>query len=192
MKARKLFLILLLVSANAFAQSKRANYKDEELLKFPVEAAYYLNTKDDYSLYKFLNNQMKLKLDNNSINNFSIFTQTLDGSYDFDGSITFYSLIVDKRGPDAVIQSWYLKTKGRDVIEDKTFYDYLDAHPRAIRMEKGFALLIGGESMKNLDSQKAIIGIIPDYLSNSLQYKVFFLKNDNSLSLNEILNAINF
>lgn len=188
----KKLIIILIFFANAFtskAQSSRAFYTNQELLKFPVEAAYHLNRKDEYALSVYLNNQLGLKRDNNSVNQFSIFTQTLDGSYDYDKSITFFSLVVDKRSPDFRIQSWYLKTKGREVMVDKSFFQYLINHPLAVRIENGIALLLDGKK-KNIESQKVIIGIIPDYLSNSLQYTVFFLKNDNSMSLNEILNEI--
>ncbi len=189
----KKLIIILIFLVNAFtskAQSNRAFYTNQELLKFPVEAAYHLNRKDEYALSVYLNNQLGLKLDNDSVNQFSIFTQTLDGSYDFDNTITFFSLVVDKRFPDYRIQSWYLKLKGRDVVVNKSFFDYLNLHPKAVRIENGIALLIGGTNLKNFESQKVIIGIIPDYLSNPLQYTVFFLKNDNSMSLKEILNEI--
>jgi hypothetical protein len=183
---------LLFYSFLTFSQSDAKYYSHQELLKFPVKAAYYLDKKDEYSLSKFLSNEMGMRLDNeNSAYNISIFTQTLDGSYDYDKTVTFYSILVDKRSSHPVIHSWYLKN-GKNVVVDKSFFDYLEAHPRAIRIDKGFALLIGGESMKNLDSQKVIIGIIPEFLSNYLKYQVFFLKNDNSMSLNEILKAINF
>jgi hypothetical protein len=189
----KKLIIILIFFVNAFtsnAQSSRAFYTNQELLKFPVEAAYHLNRNDEYALSVYLNNQLGLKLDNESVNKFSIFTQTLDGSYDFDNTITFFSLIVDKRSPDYRIQSWYLKTKGREVMIDKSFFQYLINHPKAISNDNGIALLLGGINKKNIESQKVIIGITPDYLSNPLQYTVFFLKNDNSMSLNEILREI--
>lgn len=189
----KKLIIILIFLVNAFtskAQSNRAFYTNQELLKFPVEAAYHLNRKDEYALSVYLNNQLGLKLDNESVNQFSIFTQTLDGSYDYDKTITFFSLIVDKRSPDYRIQSWYLKTKGREVMIDKSFFQYLINHPKAISNDNGIALLLGGINKKNIESQKVIIGITPDYLSNPLQYTVFFLKNDNSMSLNEILREI--
>jgi hypothetical protein len=43
---------------------------------------------------------------------------------------------------------------------------------------------------KDIESQKVIIGIIPDYLSDALKYSVFFLKNDNSIPLHQILSEI--
>lgn len=190
MNILKYLFFVLFASFSTFAQSKETFYTKQELIKFPIEAAYYLNKKDDYSLSKFLNNQMGMRLDNNSVNNYSIFTQTLDGSYDYDQTVTFYSLVVDKRSTDQVIHSWYLKTRGNGAVVNKSFYDYLDSHPKAVRMEKGLALVIGGINKQNLSSQKVIIGIIPDYLSNALQYTVFFIKNDNSLTLAEILREI--
>lgn len=193
LKTTKNLLIIFICFLNIFisnAQSSKAFYTNQELLKLPIEAAYHLNKKDEYSLSTYLRNQLGLKLDNNSTSQFSIFTQTLDGSYDFDNTITFFSLVVDKRGADHIIQSWYLKTKGREVVVNKSFYNYLINHPKAVSIQNGIALLIGGADKKNLNSQKVIIGVIPDYLSDSLKYSVFFLKNDNSLSLNEILREI--
>ena len=189
----KKLIIILIFFINEFtsnAQSSRAFYTNQELLKFPVEAAYHLNRKDEYALSVYLNNQLGLKLDNESVNQFSIFTQTLDGSYDYDKTITFFSLVVDKRSSDYRIQSWYLKTKGSEVMIDKSFFQYLINHPKAVSIDNGIALFLGGINKKNIESQKVIIGIIPDYLSNPLQYTVFFLKNDNSMSLNEILREI--
>ena len=189
----KKLIIILIFFVSAFAsnaQSSRAFYTNQELLKFPVEAAYHLNRKDEYALSVYLNNQLGLKRDNNSVNQFSIFTQTLDGSYDYDKTITFFSLVVDKRSSDYRIQSWYLKTKGSEVMVNKSFFDYLILHPKAVKTDNGIALLLGGWDIKKIESQKVIIGIIPEYLSDTLQYTVFFLKNDNSMSLNEILREI--
>ena len=189
----KNLIIILIFFVSGFAsnaQSSRAFYTNQELLKFPVEAAYHLNRKDEYALSVYLNNQLGLKRDNNSVNQFSIFTQTLDGSYNYDKTITFFSLVVDKRSSDYRIQSWYLKTKGSEVMIDKSFFQYLINHPKAVSIDNEIALLLGGINKKDIESQKVIIGIIPDYLSNPLQYTVFFLKNDNSMSLNEILREI--
>ena len=190
----KKLIIILIFFANAFtskAQSSRAFYTNQELLKFPVEAAYHLNRKDEYALSVYLNNQLGLKLDNkNSVNQYSIFIQTLDGSYNYDKTITFFSLAVDKRSSDYRIKSLYLKSNSSEVVVNKSFFDYLILHPKAVKTDNGFALLLGGWDMKKIESQKVIIGIIPEYLSDALQYTVFFLKNDNSMSLKEILNEI--
>ena len=190
----KKLIIILIFFANAFtskAQSSRAFYTNQELLKFPVEAAYHLNRKDEYALSVYLNNQLGLKLDNkNCVNQYSIFIQTLDGSYNYDKTITFFSLAVDKRSSDYRIKSLYLKSNSSEVVVNKSFFDYLILHPKAVKTDNGFALLLGGWDMKKIESQKVIIGIIPEYLSDALQYTVFFLKNDNSMSLKEILNEI--
>jgi hypothetical protein len=190
----KKLIVILIFFVEGFilkAQSSRAFYTNQELLKFPVEAAYHLNRKDDYALSLFLNNKLGLKLDNkNSNNEYSVFVQTLDGSYDFDKTITFFSLAVDKRSSDYRIHSMYLKGNGGEIVVNKSFFDYLITHPKAVKTGKSIYLLLGGWDIKNLESQKVIIAIVPEYLSDVLKYTVFFLKNDNSMSLSEILNEI--
>ncbi|MDF0693199.1 hypothetical protein [Aquirufa ecclesiirivi] len=177
----------------ASAQFENAFFTHQQLLKIPVEAAYYLNKKDEYSLGKFLQNEIKLKYNSEySSPNFIVYDKVLEKSWEFDKSVITFSLIVDKRTQIHLINTLYIKNKNNSTVVDNSFYDYLISHPKAIKFEQGIALLIGNSLSKEMKDQKVVIGIIPNYLSDSLQYQVLIMKNDNTLSLEQILTEIYF
>lgn len=182
---------ILFCNGRLCAQSSKAFYTNEELLSIPVEAAYFLKNKDDFALVQYLENHIGLKKDSDiNEDNYYAYSQSLDGSLDFDTN-TIFSLIVDKRGSDHSIKVLYLKTKKYDVVVDKSFFEYLNSHPKVVRNGNGFLLFVG-DIKKDIKSQNVIIGILPDYFIEPLSYRIFIAKNDGILSLQEILKQLKY
>ncbi|MHA8070262.1 hypothetical protein ACS6L2_13325 [Aquirufa ecclesiirivi] len=189
-----LTLILFVYTNSINAQSPKVDYNNQELLNIPVEAAYYLYKRDDFALTNFLTN--KNGLENNkfsrSKNNYFEYSRNLMGirneSNFYLTTLNAFTIFVDKRNEYEVIEANYLKSNiNKENLTDKSFFEYLEKHPKLVKHDGTFWLIIRGEDKNTV---KVVIGIIPDYYSSLLKYNVLFFKYDESVKIQEILQQL--
>jgi hypothetical protein len=179
------------------AQTNKEDYSNEELLKIPVEAAFYLFKKDDYSLTKFLTekNGLEYNLQKRSGNNYFEFTRILKGNTNerdfYSTTINGLTIIADKRlEKQFQIEAFYLKTNyKKENLSDKSFFDFLQNHPKLYKQDGKFMLIIRGEDKIKV---KAVIGIIPDYFAALPKYNVLFFDCDDTIKIEDILKNLSY
>lgn len=179
------------------AQTSKEYYSNNELLKIPVEAAFYLFKKDDYSLTKFLTekNGLENNLFKRSGNNYFEYSRVLKGSMNekdfYSTTLNSLTISVDKRlEKQFQIEAIYMKTNyKKENLSDKSFFDFLQNHPKLYKQDGKFMLIIRGEDKIKV---KAVIGIIPDYYAAAPKYNVLFFDCDDSIKIEDILQNLSF
>ncbi len=181
-------LILLFSISNSFSQRV---FNNNQLLKKGLEAAYYLNKRDEYSLRKFLTEKEGLILDTqNSKSDLLVFAKQLQNpTTEPEGSIQLLAIVVDKTTKDHRIQLLYShQENGRMYNLNSSFINDLKYNNLFFEGTNGMYAYMKGGQRNNIESVKFICGVVPNQLLDMISFQIFILHNKGEYSLSELLN----
>lgn len=183
--------MLLLIVGTSFSQRV---YSNSQILKKGIEAAYYLNKGDEYSLRNFLTVKEGLTLDiENSQSDMFVFKKRLQNpptepTY----SSQYLSIIVDKRHKDHRIQLLYSHQENGNMYNlNSSFLDELKYNSLFLQSNNGMYAYMKGGQRNNIESMKFICGIVPNHLLDMISFQIFILQNRGNYSLEELLKDFN-
>jgi hypothetical protein len=180
-------LLILFAALDSFSQRVLNN---NQLLKKGLEAAFYLNKGDEYSLRSFLTEKEGLVLDTqNSKSDLLVFSKQLQNPItEPEGAVQFLAIVVDKTTKDHRIQLLYShQENGRMYNINSSFINELKYNNLFFEGNNGMYAYMKGGQRNNIESMKFICGVVPNHLLDMISFQIFILHNKGNYSLQELL-----
>lgn len=186
---RLLALGLMLLFNLSTSHAQRV-FNNNQLLKKGIEAAYYLNKGDEYSLRRFLTEREGLVLDiQNSKSDLLVFAKQLQNPItEPEGAVQFLAIVVDKTTKDHRIQVLYShQENGKMYNLNSSFLNDLKYNNLFFEGNNGMYAYMKGGQKNNIESMKFVCGVVPNHLLDMISFQIIVLHNKGNYSLQELL-----